>query len=196
MPCSCMPSPVIPTAKFLCSKFHVPMFQVACSVFRVPDFKIQVPSPKFHVPSSKFLVSRFQVPCAIRRRNQYVSDVFAPKLHHRFMIWCPTIPFWTPKWSQTSSASSAGRPSGLAEPGRPGLASQAAGPARRAGQAAWRAGGLLPGKGTREERRRWRSAQELMEPPHSYHRRWVILYMLHVSFIFTSYLLRISFVVS
>ena len=63
----------------------------------------------------------------------------------------------------------------LAEPGRPGLASQAAGPARRAGQAAWRAGGLLPGKGTREERRRGRSAQELMEPPHSYHRRWVIL---------------------
>ena len=34
-----------------------------------------------------------------------VSDVFAPKLHHRIMIWCPTIPFWTPKWSQTSSAS-------------------------------------------------------------------------------------------
>ena len=64
----------------------------------------------------------------------------------------------------------------LAEPGRPGLASKAAGPARRAGQAAWRAGGLLPGKGTREERRRWRSAQELMKPPHSYHRRWVILY--------------------
>ena len=42
--------------------------------------------------------------------------------------------------------------------------------------AAWRAGGLLPGKGTRAERRRGRSAQELMEPPHSYHRRWVILY--------------------
>ena len=106
----------------------------------------------------------------------YVYDVFASKWHHKFMIWCPTIPFWTPKWSQTSSASSAGRPSGLAEPGRPGLASQAAGPARRAGQAAWRAGGLLPGKGTREERRRGRSAQELMEPPHSYHRRWVIWY--------------------
>ena len=35
----------------------------------------------------------------------YLSDAFAPKLHHEFMIWCPTIPFWTPKWSQTSSAS-------------------------------------------------------------------------------------------
>ena len=33
-------------------------------------------------------------------------------------------------------------------------------PAERAGRA-WRAGGLLPGKGTREERRRGRSAQEL-----------------------------------
>ena len=64
----------------------------------------------------------------------------------------------------------------LAEPGRPGLASQAARPAWRARPAAWRAGGLLPGKGTREERRRGRSAQELMEPPHSYHRRWVIWY--------------------
>ena len=68
-------------------------------------------------------------------------------------------------------------PDELGPLGRPGLASQAAGPARRAGQAAWRAGGLLPGKGTREERRRGRSAQELMEPPHSYHRRWVILYV-------------------
>ena len=110
----------------------------------------------------------------------HVYGVLASKWHHKFTIWCPTIPFWTPKWSQTSSASSAGRPSGLAEPGRPGLASQAAGPARRAGQAAWRAGGLLPGKGTREERRRGRSAQELMEPPHSYHRRWVILYRRHI----------------
>ena len=106
----------------------------------------------------------------------YVSDVSGPKVHHQFTKLCPTIPFWTPKWSQTSSASSAGRPSGLAEPGRPGLASQAAGPAWRARPAAWRAGGLLPGKGTREERRRGRSAQELMEPPpHSYHRKWVIL---------------------
>ena len=35
----------------------------------------------------------------------YVYDVFASKWHHKFMIWCPTIPFWFPKWSQTSSAS-------------------------------------------------------------------------------------------
>ena len=61
----------------------------------------------------------------------YVSDVSGPEVHHKFTKLCPTIPFWTPKWSQTSSASSAGRPSGLAEPGRPGLASQAARSCRR-----------------------------------------------------------------
>ena len=61
----------------------------------------------------------------------YMYDVFASKWYHKFMIWCPTIPYWTPKLSQTSSASSAGRPSGLAQPGRPGLASQAARSCRR-----------------------------------------------------------------
>ena len=45
------------------------------------------------------------------------------------------------RWSLTSLAGSPGRPGRLAP--------------------AWRAGGLLPGKGTREERRRGRSAQEL-----------------------------------
>eukprot|EP00663_Eupelagonemidae_sp_cell21sb_P009983 gene9983-biopygen5532 len=54
-------------------------------------------------------------------------------------------------WSLTSLAGSPGRPGRLAP--------------------AWRAGGLLPGKGTREELRRGRSAQAMMEPPHSYHRR-------------------------
>ena len=39
----------------------------------------------------------------------------------------------------------------------------------------WRAGGLLPGKGTREEFRRGaQRAGADGAPPHSYHRRWVI----------------------
>ena len=58
------------------------------------------------------------------------------------------------RWSLTSLAGSPGRPGRLAP--------------------AWRAGGLLPGKGTREELRRGRSAQAMMAPPRSYHRRWVI----------------------
>ena len=58
------------------------------------------------------------------------------------------------RWSLTSLAGSPGRPGRLAP--------------------AWRAGGLLPEKGTREERRRGSSAQEVVEPPHSYHRRWII----------------------
>ena len=45
----------------------------------------------------------------------HVYGVLASKLHHKFTIWCPTIPFLTPKWSQTSSAS---WPS-LADPGWP-----------------------------------------------------------------------------
>ena len=49
------------------------------------------------------------------------------------------------RWSLTSLAGSPGRPGRLAP--------------------AWRAGGLLPGKGTREELRRGRSAQAMMEPP-------------------------------
>ena len=58
------------------------------------------------------------------------------------------------RWSLTSLAGSPGRPGRLAP--------------------AWRAGVLLPGKGTREELRRGRSAQAMMEPPHAYHRRWLI----------------------
>ena len=45
----------------------------------------------------------------------HVYGALASKLHHKFTIWCPTIPFLTPKWSQTSSAS---WPS-LADPGWP-----------------------------------------------------------------------------
>ena len=75
------------------------------------------------------------------------------------------MPFWSPKWSQTRSASSAGRPSGLAEPGRPGLASPAA-------RSRLPAGGLLC-RGTREAQRR-EAARRRTPPPHSYHRRWVI----------------------
>ena len=98
----------------------------------------------------------------------YVYDVFASKWHHRFMIWCPTIPFWTPKWSQTSSASSAGRPSGLAEPGRPGLASPAA-------RSRLPAGGLLcGGRGRRGKGKGGGQRTGRTPPPHSYHRRWVI----------------------
>ena len=69
-------------------------------------------------------------------------------------------------------AERAGRawPARAGQPGRPVL------PAGARLAPTWRAGGLLPGKGTREERRRGRSAQELMEPPHSYRRRWVVLY--------------------
>ena len=59
----------------------------------------------------------------------------------------------------------------LAEPGQPGRPVLPAG-ARLA--PTWRAGGLLPGKGTREELRRGRSAPAMMAPPHSYHRRWVM----------------------
>ena len=89
----------------------------------------------------------------------YVYDVFASKWHHKFMIWCPTIPFWTPKWSQTSSARSAGRPSGLAEPGWPGLASPAA-------RSRLPAGGLLCRGGGEEGRaKEGGSAQENPAPP-------------------------------
>ena len=56
----------------------------------------------------------------------HVSDVFASKWHHKFTIWCPTIPFWTPKWSQTSSA---GRPSGWPSLAGPGCPARPPGPA-------------------------------------------------------------------
>ena len=98
----------------------------------------------------------------------YVYGVLAPKVHHQFTKWCPTIPFWTPKWSQTSLASSAGRPSGLAEPGRPGLASPAA-------RSRLPAGGLLcGGRGRRGKGKGGGQRTGRTPPPHSYHRRWVI----------------------
>ena len=86
----------------------------------------------------------------------YVYGVLAPKVHHEVTKWCPTIPFWTPKWSQTSSASSAGRLGG--GPWR-------AWPARQAGPAAWPPPGgpvgCFPGRergkssGGGAARRRW-----------------------------------------
>ena len=98
----------------------------------------------------------------------YVSDVFTPKRHPNSSIWSPMIPFWIPKWSQTSSASSAGRPSGLAEPGRPGLASPAA-------RSRLPAGGLLcGGRGRRGKGKGGGQRTGRTPPPHSYHRRWVI----------------------
>ena len=94
-----------------------------------------------------------------------VSDVSAPKLHHKFMIWCPTIPFWTPKWSQTSSASwpSLAGPGWPARPPGPAGGGQAGGPV-----------GCFLGRERGKSSGGARSAQQLMEPPHSYHRRWVI----------------------
>ena len=102
----------------------------------------------------------------------YVSDVFTPKRHPNSSIWSPMIPFWIPKWSQTSSATSTGRPSGLAEPGRPGLASPAA--RSRLPAVGCSAKG---GRGKREGQRRG-AARRRSPPPHSYHRRWVILYVM------------------
>ena len=57
-----------------------------------------------------------------------------------------------------------GRPAERAGPAWPARAGQPGRPVLPAGARlapTWRAGGLLPGKGTREERRRGRSAQEL-----------------------------------
>ena len=67
------------------------------------------------------------------------------------------------------TAERAGRawPARVGQPG--GRASSAGRPGRLAGlwAAFW--------EGDEKKRRRGRRAQELMEPPHSYHRRWVIL---------------------
>ena len=61
-----------------------------------------------------------------------------------------------------------GRPAErLAQPGWPGLASPAA-------RSRLPAGGLLCRGGGKGRAKEGRSAQEMMEPPHSYHRRWVI----------------------
>ena len=73
------------------------------------------------------------------------------------------------------------RPAGRAWPARAGQPGRPVLPAGARLAPTWRAGGLLPGKGTREELRRGRSAQELMEPPHSYHRRWVIWYYIDIT---------------
>ena len=94
-------------------------------------------------------------------------DVFAPKWHPRFTKKELGITFFGPGRSTSSPAGSVGRPSGLAEPGRPGLAGLAAWP-RLAGR--WAA--LREGKEARAQEGEVRTGQE--EPPHSYHRRWVI----------------------
>ena len=64
----------------------------------------------------------------------------------------------------------------LAEPGRPGLASEAARSCRRGPGWPPPGGpvGCFPGRERGKSSGGGRSAQELMEPPHSYHRRWVI----------------------
>ena len=66
----------------------------------------------------------------------------------------------------------------LAEPGRPGLASEAARSCRRGPGWPPPGGpvGCFPGRERGKSSGGGRSAQELMEPPHSYHRRWVIWY--------------------
>ena len=94
-------------------------------------------------------------------------EKFGPKWHrriHKKGIWNH---FQCPGRSRSSPAGSASRPSRLAEPGRPGLAGLAAWP-RLAGR--WAA--LREGKEARAQEGEVRTGQE--EPPHSYHRRWVI----------------------
>ena len=72
----------------------------------------------------------------------------------------------------------------LAEPGWPGLASQAARSCRRGPGWPPPGGpvGCFPGRERGKSSGGGRSAQELMEPPHSYHRRWVILYSFPLHF--------------
>ena len=102
-----------------------------------------------------------------------VSDVFAPKLHHKIMIWCPTIPFWIQSGPRRARPA---RPAGRA--GWPSLA----GPAGQPGRPVPPAGGLLC-RGTREEQRREAAHRRTLPPPlHSYHRRLVISYSLYIPY--------------
>ena len=68
-----------------------------------------------------------------------------------------------------------GRPAERAGRAWPALAGQPGRPVPPAGRwAALQGNEGSTKEGTREERRRGGSAQDVMEPPHSYHRRWVI----------------------
>ena len=137
-------------------------------------------------PTTVKKLLRFTLVGTANHWNLMNTSIFQETLLKRLrdlLRWCPTIPFWSPKWSQTSPTGSAGRPSGLAGPGRPWLASRAA-------RSRLPAGGLLC-RGTREAQRR-EAARRRTPPPHSYHRRWVILYRISLR-VSLSISLRISY---